>query len=248
MKIKVINPNTTQNMTDSIYEAACLYKRPETEILAVSPKIGPASIESFYEDSLSVIGVCEEVLKGDREENCDAYVLACFGDPGIFAAREITKKPVVGIAECAIATAKFLAPNFSIITCLDRTVRIAEEVVHRYGSGQFCKSVRSAGLGVLDFEVDFQRGLDTLAREARRAVEEDKAECVLLGCAGFVDFVESLRKDLGVPVLDGVSPAIKYAEILVEMGLETCKANTFAFPPEKDIKGFSDIINKGEFA
>ena len=226
-------------MTDSIYTAACLYKLPDTEIIAVSPRTGPASIECFYEEHLSAIGVFQEIVKGDREESCDAYIISCFGDPGIFAAREVTKKPVVGIAEAAIATAKFLAPNFSVITLLDRTVAAVQEVIHRYGAAQFCKSIRSTGLGVLDFEADFDRGLEALARESKKAVDEDKAECVLLGCAGFVDFVESLRKNLGVPVLDGVSPAVKYAEILVQMGLETSKINTFAFPPEKEVKGFT---------
>ena len=89
MRIKIINPNTTQSFTDALQRLADQVARPDTEILAVSPASGPASIESFYDEALSVPGVLEEIAKGDREQNIDAYVLACFGDPGLYAAREL---------------------------------------------------------------------------------------------------------------------------------------------------------------
>ena len=110
MKIKIINPNTTQSMTDSIYDAALRSADPETEILAVSPKTGPDSIECYVDEYLSVPGVLQEIIKGDREEKADAFIIACFGDPGLSAAREITDKPVLGICESAITAAKFIAP------------------------------------------------------------------------------------------------------------------------------------------
>ncbi|WP_232821245.1 aspartate/glutamate racemase family protein, partial [Oceanimonas marisflavi] len=99
MRIKIINPNTTQAFTDALQQLADSVARPDTQVLAVSPASGPASIESFYDEALAVPGVLEEVAKGDREEDIDAYVLACFGDPGLYAARELTDKPVLGIAE-----------------------------------------------------------------------------------------------------------------------------------------------------
>ncbi|MCI8608725.1 MAG: aspartate/glutamate racemase family protein [Firmicutes bacterium] len=239
MKIKLINPNTTQAMTDSILDAASRCKLPDTEVYAVSPKCGPDSIECFVDEYLAVPGVLKEIIDGDRKEGADAYVIACFGDPGLKAAREITHKPVIGIAEAAILTSGLLAPSFSILSVLDRSVRITEELVYSYGAERRCRSVRATGLSVLEFDRDPAAGMAALRREAEKAVREDGAECILLGCAGFVDFVAELREALGVPVLDGVVPAVKMAEALVGAGLTTSKVNTFKKPETKEIKGFT---------
>src|SRR5262245_48007913 len=104
MQIRIINPNITQPMTDKIAAAARQVARPETEIVAVSPKTGPESIESHFEEAISIAGICEEVMRGE-EEGAHAYVIACFGDPGLDAARELTKAPVVGIAQSAFQLA-----------------------------------------------------------------------------------------------------------------------------------------------
>ena len=106
MKIKIINPNTTQSMTDSVARLARRVARPNTQVWAVSPETGPDSIETFTDEYLAVPGVLKEVIRGDREENADAFIIACFGDPGLQAAREVTAKPVLGICESAITAAK----------------------------------------------------------------------------------------------------------------------------------------------
>ena len=238
MKIKLINPNTTLEMTESIRLAAEKYKAAGTKIIAVSPQTGPDSIETFMDDYLAVPGVLKEIIDGDRKEHADAYVIACFGDPGLKAAREVTTKPVIGIAEAAILISELIAPSFSIVSVLDRSVQITRELVYGYGAERRCKSIRSTGLEVLEFNRNPQKGLEALKREAEKAVREDGAECILLGCAGFVDFVQDLRKTLGVPVLDGVVPALKLAEAMVGAGLSTSKINTWKKPENKTIKGF----------
>lgn len=241
MRIKIINPNTTESMTKNIQLAGQKYASSDTEVFAVSPSTGPASIETYYDEYLAVPGVMEEILKGDKEEKVDAYIIACFGDPGLYAAREITEKPVVGIAESAITISKLIAPNFSIVSVLDRSRKQSEEMVRMHGAEDRCKSIRSTGLSVLDFDKDVERGLEALSEASMRAVEEDGAESILLGCAGFVSFVEDLQKKLGVPVLDGVSPAVKLAEVLVSMGCQTSKFLTWGFPEKKDITGYRNI-------
>ena len=95
---------------------------------------------------------------------------------------------------------------------------------------------------MLDFERHPEKGLKALADESRKAVEQDGAECILLGCAGFVNFVEDLQKTLGVPILDGVSSAVKYAEMLVDMRCKTSKILTWGFPEKKQITGFSKTL------
>lgn len=121
MKIKIINPNTTWTMTEDIAIAGKKFARPDTEVYAVSPSTGPESIESMYDEYLAVPGVLSEIIKGDREENADAFIIACFGDPGFLAAKEVTDKPVVGIAQAAYTVARMVAPNFSVVYVLDRS-------------------------------------------------------------------------------------------------------------------------------
>lgn len=239
MKIKVINPNTTWSMTHSIAQCAKASALVDTQIVAVSPTVGVESIECYVDEYLAIPGVLNEILKGDIQENCDAFVIACFGDPGLQAAREITAKPVLGIAESAMAAAKMIAPYFSIVSVLDRSLKVTEDLVQAYGAKPFCRSIRSTGLSVLEFGSDPERGMKALAEQSRKAVEQDGAECILLGCAGFVDFAEQLRRDLGVPVLDGVSPAVKFAESLVQLGIGTSKVKTWSRPEPKQYVGFN---------
>ncbi|RFU61014.1 aspartate/glutamate racemase family protein [Bacillus sp. V59.32b] len=245
MKIKVINPNTTMAMTKGIEHAALSAARPDTEILAVSPKLGPVSIESFYDEYLSIPGVLEEVKKG-QEEGADAFVIACWGDPGLQAAREVTDKPVVGIAESSIYLASMLAARFSIVTVLPRIKTMIEELVDSYGMHRRILNIRTTPMGVLDFERDPEKGLELLRQEGKKAVEEDHAEAILLGCAGMAEFADSLEKELGVPVIDGVVAGVKFAESIVDLGKKTSKLKTYKYPEKKKYIGVLDSFGSEE--
>jgi len=236
MKIKVINPNTTLAMTKGIEDAALSVKRSDTEIIAVSPKMGPASIESFYDEYLSIPGVLEEVKKGE-EEGVDAYVIACYGDPGLQAAREVTTAPVVGIAEASMYMASILAARFSVVTVLPRIKTMIEELVESYGMEKRVVNVRTTPMGVLDFEAYPEKGMEMLRQESRRAIEEDHAEAILLGCAGMAEFADDLEKELGVPVIDGVVAGVKFAEAIVDLGKTTSKLKTYKYPEKKKFIG-----------
>lgn len=245
MRIKIINPNTSISMTKEIELCANKYASSGTDIITVNPKIGVDSIECYVDEYLAIPGLIKEILIGECDEYIDAYIIACFGDPGLQAARELTSKPVLGIAESAIAAAKMIAPNFSIISVLDRSIKVTEDVVKNYGAKDFCRSIRSTGLSVLEFGRNPQEGLSAIKKQCRLALDEDGAECLLLGCAGFVGFVEDMTKEFSVPVLDGVMPAVKFAEALVGMGLKTSKVNTWKYPEKKEYTGFDfpDINN-----
>lgn len=243
MRIKVINPNTTDEMTRSIVKAAEAAARPDTRIIGVSNSMGPQSIECYVDEFMAVPGLLKEILKGDREEEIDAYVIACFCDPGLQAAREATDKPVLGIAHSAMMMARMVAPNFSVVSVLDRSRKATADVVEENGMEKFCRSIRTTGMGVLEFGEFPEKGLRALLDEARKAVELDGAECILLGCAGFVDFVDAMKNELGVPVLDGVVPAVKFAEALCDMGMRTSKANTWSRPEAKIFDGYGEGFN-----
>lgn len=231
MRIKVINPNTTLEMTEGIGEAARSVAREGTEIIAVSPDFGPASIESYYDEYVSACGVIDEVIKGEAE-GIDAYVVACYGDPGLHAAREATTKPVIGIGEASLYTAAMLAARFSVVSVVPRVRTMLEEMVKSYGMQEKVIAIRTTPLYVLDIERDPVGSLEKLRDEVRASVKEDDAEAVCLGCAGFARFAQELEDELGVPILDGVVCATKQAEVLVELGKSTSKRKTYR-PPEK---------------
>ncbi|CPZ59340.1 Probable Asp/Glu racemase [Mycobacteroides abscessus] len=132
MRIRVINPNTTEAMTKSIAAAAQSAAWAQTSVTAVNPSMGPASIESHYDEALSVPGILAEIRRAESE-GTDGYVLACFGDPGLDAARELATGPVLGIAEAAMHTASHLGRGFSVVTTLERTAGRAWDLAERMG-------------------------------------------------------------------------------------------------------------------
>ncbi len=236
MKIKVINPNTTWSMTRTIGQAAQAVVSPGVEILAVSPGQGPASIEGHYDEAMACVGLLEEVRKGEAE-GCDAYVIACFGDPGLDAAREIARGPVIGVAEAAMRAASYLSTGFSVVTTLRRTVVIAEHLVDKYGIRSHCRKVRASELAVLELEDPRSNAYQSILQECRTALDEDGSGAIVLGCAGMADLCHRLQDELGVPVVDGVSAAAVMAEGLVRARLSTSKRGDYAFPLPKAYTG-----------
>lgn len=235
IKITVVNPNTSEIMTRKIAAEAASAASPESIIRGVDPGNGPLSIEGHCDETVAAAAMIEW-LKSDND-NADAYVIACFGDPGLYAARELSSKPVIGIAEAAMHAASFLSGGFSIVTTLARAVPGINRLASEYGFGGQCKSVRATGLAVLDFEDSSGGPYDRLRGECDAALQEDESGVIILGCAGMTDLRERLSQDLGVPVVDGVAAAVKFAEALVSMGLTTSKTHDFAFPPPKTYLG-----------
>lgn len=243
LRIKIINPNTTKEMTEGIDAAAKKYKRPETEIVTVSPDYGPATIDNFYDEALSAVGVLEEVKKG-LAEGFDGFVIACFSDPGLQASREISNVPVVGIAEASMLFACTVAYRFSILSMPKRSLASTHELLRRYGLESRCASIRMIDVPVLEMERGLSEMKKDLLKEARKAVKEDDAEAILLGCAGLAGLDKEFENKLGVPVIDGVVAAVKLLEALHEYGLKTSKALTYLPPEKKTITGFSKILRE----
>ncbi len=229
MRIKIVNPNTTPAFTERVRAAAAGIAAAGTTVLAGNPAHGVASVESHAEEAVGAIGVMREVAAGERD-GVDAYVVACFGDTGVHAAREIARGPVVGMTEAALYAAAMLAHSFSVVTLPPRTRAHALRVLHETGLGHRC-TVRAIDVAVLDLAHEARATLPALLAEARLALAHDHAEAIVLGCAGLSELVQPLERQLGVPVVDGVLAGLKLAEGLVAAGLRTSKRSTYAAPP-----------------
>jgi len=230
--INVINPNTTESMTALIAEAARASASPQTRIIGRTSSFGPASIEGHYDEALATIGMLRAVEAGDKD-GADAHVIACFGDPGLLAAREISAAPVLGIAEAAMRAASFVATHFSVVTTLSRTRVIAEHLLRNYGLEQICRKVRAVDVAVLDLDKPESNVRGLLLGECRAALTQDGIGAIVLGCAGMADLAEELSTELGIPVIDGVAAAVRFAEALIGLGLKTSKYGDLAFPIPK---------------
>jgi allantoin racemase len=228
MKILAINPNTSEEFNRKLEQAAGEYCLPSTEVQVLSPASGPKSIEGMYDEALSVQGTLKLFL--DREKEFDGFVLACYSDPlTVYAMREVTTKPVLGIAEASVHLACFLGSRFSIVTTNDRWKPLLHEAVRRYGVESRCASVRTTGLRVLELEHAGEEAVaNAIEREAVAAVKEDGAEVICLGCAGMSGFDKALEKKLGVPVLDGFVCALKLLELFHQYGIRHSKNLTYA--------------------
>ncbi len=236
MKIKVVNPNTTASMTEKIAAAARAAAGSGTRIVATSPAMGPASIEGHYDEAVSVLGLLEEIRAGE-DEGCDGYVIACFGDPGLLAGREIARGPVVGVAEAAMHAASMISNGFSIVTTLGRTVAISRHLVEVYGMSRLCRGIRATDLAVLDLERPGSDARHVIREECRRALKEDRADAIVLGCAGMADLAADISGEIGAPVVEGVTAAVKFVEALVGLGLRTSKVGDLAYPLPKTYRG-----------
>ena len=228
MRILVVNPNTTASMTEKIGAAARRVASAGTEIVAVNSLFGPASIEGFYDEAMSLAGMLDVIRKAS---GYDAVVIACFDDTGLDAARCLTEKPVIGIGEAAYHMASMISNKFSVVTTLARSVPALEHNLHRYGLIARCARVRSSEVAVLDLEHPGSDACNRISAEIGRAVAEDRAEAIVLGCAGMADLAESLAKDHGLPVLDGVTCAVGLAEAMVKLGLMTSRIGGYSPPP-----------------
>lgn len=238
MRLLLLNPNTSAAMTASIAAAAREVAAPGTAIVARQPSFGPASIEGHFDDAFGAAGVAEQARLA-AGEGFDATVVACFGDPGVDAAREVMAGPVLGVAEAAFHAAAMLVTGFSVVTTMTRTCVIAERLVQRYGFERVCRGIHGTDIPVLDLEAAGDALVDQLEAAARRALAADRSEAIVLGCAGMAGLAGALQARLGVPVVDGVAAAVKFAEALAALGLKTPKTGDYASPRSKPWAGWA---------
>lgn len=234
MKILVLNPNTSATMTAEIDAAARVAAAPGTEIRTTQPGFGAMAIDSAAESYLSAVGVMDLVatqLAGGTF-NADAVVLAGFGEHGKDALQEMLDVPVLDIAESAAHVAHLIGRRFSVVTTLARSIAPIEDRLLLAGLAAHCASVRACGLGTAEVDADPAGAVTAIVTEAGRAVTQDGADVICLGCAGMAGVTAAITEALGVPAVDGVAAAVGLAQMLVGLGLSTSKAGAYAPGPE----------------
>jgi allantoin racemase len=236
VRILIANVNTTKTMTDTIRESAAECASPGTEIIGLTPGIGAESVEGNFESYLAAIAVMDAVVRYDGPY--DAVIQAGYGEHGREGLQELLDVPVVDITEAAAQIAMLIGRTYSVVTTLDRAVPQIEDRLLLAGLSDRCASVRASGLAVLELEADPDRAVEAIVEQSVRAVTEDRAEVICLGCGGMAGLDRKVAAATGVPVVDGVAAAVQLAESLVRLGLSTSKIRTYATPRPKLVTGW----------
>ncbi len=211
-ELLLINPNTTQSMTDLVLKHARQFASKGTKLRAITGAFGPRYVASRV--GYAIAGhAAIDALANDRGRK-DAVVLACFGDPGAAALKEVSKVPVIGMAEASILQASALANRFSIVTGGVRWKPMLEEFVASHGLAGRLASVRTVAPTGADIARNPKAALALLAQGCTACAREDGADIVILGGAGLVGLAAQLRTAVDIPLLDGLACAISLAEAL----------------------------------
>jgi len=192
----------------------------------------PSSIESRMEELELAQWVIERSIEAEHR-GFDGVITGCFADPGVDAARERVRIPVIAPGETALLTARMLAHHFSVITPLIQTVPIAREQIHKVGVERFIASIRPFGVPVEKIRDRDPHTIDKLIALGRRCVEEDGAEAVVFACASMSLLTDIVQPQIGVPVLNSVRLSLRAAEMLIGAGL-THSTKTFPVPAKLD--------------
>lgn len=234
MKLHIINPNTSRRMTEMIRSSAEQAAAFGTEIVCEGLRRGPEYADCAY-DGVIVSHELVQMVQADMRmaAGYDAYVVASFADPALDALRELTDKPVVGIAESALRFASFLGYKFAVINTLPRLERTFEDEVRRAGASDRLAVVKLPPYRVSSFLESTEDAKAMLVKTAREAIEQDGAEVIILAGGMLAGYAGFLSAAIGAPVLDGVKCAVKMAEALAALGLTTSKIKTYAWPDAK---------------
>ena len=224
MELLVVNPNSTASMTETIGLSAQRVARSDTKIVAVGSAAGPPSIQGYYDGAVCLPGLLEQV---EHHKHVDGIIIACFDDTGLDAARCMVDATVLGIGQSACYAASMLSNKFTVITTLSRSVPVLESNLFRYGLAGRCAGIRATNIPVLELGNMSPETIDTIRRTIEIAIREDQSDAIVLGCAGMTRLMAQLSGEYGLPVIDGLSCAVTFAEALVTSNLRTSKAGAY---------------------
>ncbi|MFW6142041.1 MAG: aspartate/glutamate racemase family protein [Candidatus Saliniplasma sp.] len=236
MRIKIVEPVITKEFVSETEREVKKYISKDTDFDVERIKYGTASIESSYDEYLCAPNIIKIIQEAEEDAFHGAYI-NCFGDPGLEGAREVVDMPVVGAGHTSIFIAAELCHRFSIITPVDSSSSRDEAKVELEGLSSKVASVRSVDITVLDME-NKEKLNEALIHTSKRAVLEDGAHGIVLGCTGMVGLsgkIDRELKNLGyyIPIIHPVPTSIRYLEMLINLGL-TQSEKTYMKPTAKE--------------
>ncbi|MCE2946215.1 MAG: aspartate/glutamate racemase family protein [bacterium] len=240
MNILLVNPNVTDRITEVMLEEARRSVSPGTRVTAVSAPFGTQYVENRAEAAIAAHAVLDAVAT--HGAGCDAVIVAAFGDPGVEAVRELFDMPVVGISEAAFHMAWMLGRRYSVVCLTPRLRTWYLECARDVGLDGRLASVRSLPRLDADITEAKDAARDALLEQCRRAVEDDAAEVLIVGGGPLAGLAREIAHRLPVPVIDGVSCAVRLAEALVGLAPSVPSAGSFARPPAKAARGLGPAL------
>ena len=226
MRLLFLNPNTSAHLTDLGVAIAGKVARPETEIVPATGQFGARYISTRATAAIAAHAALDAFARCQTAP--DVVLLACFGDPGLLALRELAAVPVVGMAEASCHAAATLGAKFSIVTGGHRWGPMLEEFVSAIGLASKLASVRTLAPSGAEIAADPQAALDGLAATCRRAAQEDSAEVVILGGLGLAGLADRIADQVPVPILDSMVAAVRTAEAAAGLGARKPATGSFA--------------------
>ncbi|SRR5712692_725431 len=226
MRLLFINPNTSAHLTELGASVARKVAQSGTEIVPATGRFGARYITTRAAAAIAGHAALDTFAREGK--GADAVVIACFGDPGLFALRELAPVPVVGMAEASCHLASTLGRKFSIVTGGHRWGPMLEEFVAAIGLAANLASVRTVSPSGGEVAADPERALETLAAACVEAAEQDRAEAVILGGLGFAGLAERIAAKVPVPLVDNVVAAVRMAEAAAALGAAQPKFGSFA--------------------
>jgi allantoin racemase len=226
-RLALLNPNTDERHTTAMGNVALASLPEGCEVTAVSAARGPSSLESAVD---SAIAGAEIVSLMRSLPPHDGYLIACFGDPALDAARELTRAPVVGIGEASAQAATAIAKRFAIITTLPRSIPELEDSLERRGLRSRCVGIVPLRIPVSEQGAEHDATTAAIVDAGMHLVLERGAEALVLACGGMAEVARTVQERVGVPICDGVAFGSLLAYSLWRCGLETSKSGAYGFP------------------
>jgi allantoin racemase len=235
MRLLLVNPNTTQSVTDTIAAAARAAAAPGTEIVAATARFGARVIGTRTEMAIAEHAALD--LLARTAEGCDAAIIGASIDSGLRAAREMLAIPVLGLTESALHIACLTGGRFGTVTLSRRSAYPLREMVEGYGLAGRCGGMRAVDADPLDLLNAPERVADLIVAEAAGLIERDMVDCVVLIGAVMAGMPARVQPRLPVPVIEGVSCAVALAESLVRLRLPKPRAGGYAALPRRELFG-----------
>jgi len=240
VKILLLNPNTTAEVTDLLHAAGAGAASPGTELVGMTARRGVPYIATRAEAQIG--GAIALEMLAEAGASFDTAIIAAFGDPGLFGARELFAFPVVGLAEAAMLTACMLGQKFAIVTFATALAPWYAECVAMHGLDARCAGIRTLDGGFRSISDVQAEKEELLVALANRAVEEDGADVVILSGAPLAGLAAKVRDRIAVPVIDPVAAAVRQAETLAVLKPRKAIAGTFRRPDPKATTGLPEAL------